>query len=83
MFERKQDEVASKKSKTDSQFKIVAKRDSVLIPNAGHESGLIHKQAEREAAAQEGETWHSKAFSIVNPIPAANVAPHTDASRQQ
>ncbi|KAF8749124.1 hypothetical protein RHS01_10322 [Rhizoctonia solani] len=46
MFERKKDEASSKASKTDSQFKIVSKRDSVLIPNAGHESGWINKQAD-------------------------------------
>jgi len=82
MFERKQDEAASKKSKSNSQFKVVAKRDSVLLPNTGHEAGWINKQAEREAAAQEGEGWHSKAFSIINPVSASGVAPHTDASRQ-
>jgi hypothetical protein len=65
MFERKKDEASSKASKTDSQFKIVSKRDSVLIPNAGHESGWINKQADREAAVKEGEGWKSKAFTIV------------------
>ncbi|CAE6364948.1 unnamed protein product [Rhizoctonia solani] len=65
MFERKKDEASSKASKTDSQFKIVSKRDSVLIPNAGHESGWINKQADREAAARDGEGWKSKAFTIV------------------
>ncbi|CAE6470084.1 unnamed protein product [Rhizoctonia solani] len=65
MFERKKDEASSKASKTDSQFKIVSKRDSVLIPNAGHESGWINKQADREASAKEGEGWKSKAFTIV------------------
>lgn len=82
MFEKKQDEVASKTSKKDSQFKIVAKRDSVLLPNAGYEGGWINKQAEREAAAGEGQSWHSKAFSIINPVKASTVKPHTDASRQ-
>ncbi|KAG8928965.1 hypothetical protein FRC02_006163 [Tulasnella sp. 418] len=81
MFERKQEEVASKKGKTDSQFKIVAKRDSVLIPNAGHESGLINRQAERASAAQEGEGWRSKAFSIINPAHGTAANTHTDASR--
>ncbi|KAJ1306987.1 hypothetical protein OPQ81_007967 [Rhizoctonia solani] len=65
MFERKRDEASSKASKTDAQFKIVSKRDSVLIPNAGHESGWINKQADREASAREGEGWKSKAFTIV------------------
>jgi hypothetical protein len=76
MFERKQDEAksaASIASKRDSQFKIVAKRDSVLIPQ-GHESGWINRQAERQAAANEGEGWKSKAFSIVNPPHATTTA---------
>lgn len=85
LFERKQEEVASGKGsvhhKSGSQFKIVSKRDSTIIPNAGHESGWINKQAEREAAVGEGETWHSKAFSIVNPTTSSTVTPHTDASR--
>jgi hypothetical protein len=69
MFERNQDEAASKKEsvkKSDAHFKVVAKRDSVLLPQ-GHESGWINKQAEREAAANQGEGWKSKAFSIINP----------------
>jgi len=73
MFERKQDEAASKKEsikKSDAQFKIVAKRDSVILPQ-GHESGWINKQAERETAANQGEGWKSKAFSIINPDRAA------------
>lgn len=69
MFERKQNEAASKKDsikQSDAQFKIVAKRDSVIIPQ-GHESGWINKQAEREVAAGQGDGWKSKAFSIINP----------------
>ncbi|QRV89055.1 hypothetical protein RhiJN_17073 [Ceratobasidium sp. AG-Ba] len=65
MFERKKDEASTKASKTDSQFKIVSKRDSILIPEAGHEGGWINKQADREAAAKDGQGWKSKAFSIV------------------
>jgi len=65
MFERKKDEASMKTAKTDAQFKLVSKRDSVLIPDAGHESGWINKQADREAAAKTGEGWKSKAFSIV------------------
>ncbi|CUA74610.1 putative protein C32A11,02c [Schizosaccharomyces pombe 972h-] [Rhizoctonia solani] len=65
MFERKKDEASSKTSKADSQFRIVSKRDSVLIPNAGHESGWINKQADREAAINDGQGWKSKAFTIV------------------
>ncbi|CAE7147721.1 unnamed protein product [Rhizoctonia solani] len=65
MFERKKDEASSKTSKADSQFRIVSKRDSVLIPEAGHESGWINKQADREAAINDGEGWKSKAFTVV------------------
>lgn len=83
MFERRKEEAAQKKDEktADARFQIVAKRDSVIIPNAGHEAGYINKQAERQAAAGEGTGWHSKAFSIINPIPASSVEPHADASR--
>ncbi|KAG8861957.1 hypothetical protein FRB96_002400 [Tulasnella sp. 330] len=83
MFERRKEQAAAKKDEktSDARFQVVAKRDSVIIPNAGHESGYINKQAEREAAASEGQGWHSKAFSIINPIQASSVSPHTDASR--
>ncbi|KDQ18076.1 hypothetical protein BOTBODRAFT_155126 [Botryobasidium botryosum FD-172 SS1] len=68
LFKRKSDEAtttASRKSSSrDSTFKLVAKRDSVILPE-GHESGWINRQAERADAAQDGEGWHSKAFSIV------------------
>lgn len=41
----------------------MAKRDSVLIPH-GHESGWVHKQAEKEAAAKSGEGWKSPAYVL-------------------
>ncbi|CAE7204228.1 unnamed protein product [Rhizoctonia solani] len=65
VFERKKDEASSKTSKTDSQFRIVSKRDSVLIPEAGHESGWINKQADREAAINDGEGWKGNVFTVV------------------
>ncbi|CAE7210603.1 unnamed protein product [Rhizoctonia solani] len=65
MFKGKKDEASFNASKNDSQFRIVPKRNSVLIPEAGHESGWTNKQADREAAINDGESWKSKAFTVV------------------
>jgi len=40
----------------NSQFKVVAQRDSEILPQQGHSSGW---------AAGTGESWHSNAFTIV------------------
>lgn len=68
LFERKADDAASKaeskKSRSDAQFKIVNKRDSVIVPQ-GHESGWLNKVADRDALAQQGDGWKSPAFNIV------------------
>lgn len=67
MFQRKKDEAASVKSKANdshAQFKVVSKRDSVIV-NAGHPSGWINRTAEREESALKGTEWRSEAFSIV------------------
>lgn len=69
LFQRKKDEGASKaestKSARNSQFKVVAKRDSVILPDQGHPAGWVNRQQERADAAKEGNEWRSKAFSIV------------------
>jgi len=44
-----------------SQFKVVAKRDSALLPEYGHPSGWATKAQERAEAAASGESWHSDA----------------------
>ena len=54
MFQRKKDETASVKSKADSHFKVVAKRDSVLLPAHGHPAGWVNRQSERAEKAKEG-----------------------------
>lgn len=51
----------TKKGKHQSQFRIVSKRDSMLLPEEGYEKGWIQKQAERDVAATQGEGWKSKA----------------------
>ncbi|THH03681.1 hypothetical protein EW145_g6091 [Phellinidium pouzarii] len=69
LFQRKKDEAGSKaesaRSARGSQFKVVAKRDSVLIPDQGHPAGWVNRQQERAEMATEGSEWRSKAFSIV------------------
>ena len=47
------------------QFKVVAKLDSALLPEAGHKSGWVNKQQDRADAAVKGRDWRSEAFKIV------------------
>ncbi|KAI0707522.1 hypothetical protein C8T65DRAFT_216076 [Cerioporus squamosus] len=68
MFQRKQDEAQSVRSKADekgSHFKIVSRRDSALLPQQGHPAGWVNRTQEREDAAMRGKDWRSDAFSIV------------------
>ena len=66
-FQRKKEEaevstVSEKGSERKSQFKVVAKRDSAILPQHGHESGWATKAQERAEAAGTGESWHSDAY---------------------
>ncbi|EJD40905.1 hypothetical protein AURDEDRAFT_153456 [Auricularia subglabra TFB-10046 SS5] len=68
--------VSSVKSKRESKFKIVPRRESMLLPDQGHESGWSRIQYEKEELAKQGDGWRSNAFSIVpksgtNPAPTA------------
>ncbi|KDQ55295.1 hypothetical protein JAAARDRAFT_159347 [Jaapia argillacea MUCL 33604] len=72
LFQRKKEDASdaksraeSKKNERGSQFKVVSKRDSVLIPEGGHPSGWVNRTSERAEAAVKGESWHSEAFTIV------------------
>ena len=56
-----------KKEEKNAQFKVVSKRDSVLLPEQGHPAGWVNRQQERADAAKEGQEWRSKAFSIIQP----------------
>lgn len=69
-FQRKKDDAEEAGSvkgadHRKSQFKVVAKRDSAILPQHGHESGWATKAQERAEAAGTGENWHSDAFAIV------------------
>jgi len=69
MFAKNTDEAASKassiKEKRESKFKIVPRRESMLLPEQGHQSGWSRIQHDKEAEVQNGEGWRSEAFSIV------------------
>jgi len=63
---KKKDAESVKSSKEGSgQFKIVAKRDSTLLPDQGHPSGWVNRQQERANAAVKGSEWRSEAFNVV------------------
>ncbi|KAI0296913.1 hypothetical protein B0F90DRAFT_1953317 [Multifurca ochricompacta] len=67
-FQRKKEDVeespSAKTAERKSQFKVVAKRDSAILPEHGHPSGWATKAQERAEAAVAGEGWHSDAFTI-------------------
>lgn len=52
----------TKSAKRSSTFKIVATRDSMVIPEAGHEKGWIRKASEKDDTAKQGEGWKSSAY---------------------
>ncbi|KAI9441016.1 hypothetical protein H4582DRAFT_2097701 [Lactarius indigo] len=54
-----------KTAERKSQFKVVAKRDSAILPQLGNPSGWVTKVQERAEAAGTGESWHLDAFAIV------------------
>lgn len=65
LFKRNKDQgadVASKAStKSASQFKVVSKRDSAILPEAGHPSGWANRAQDRNDAAHVGDGWKSEA----------------------
>jgi hypothetical protein len=63
--ERTVSRATSKAEKRNSKFKIVPKRESMLLPDVGHEKGWIRKASEKDDKATEGEGWKSSAFSIL------------------
>jgi len=67
IFQKKKEESSSSAStKTrESHFKVVAKRDSLLLPETGHPAGWVTRVAEREELAHTGDGWKSEAFNIV------------------
>ena len=48
-------------SKTHSQFKVVAKRDSALMPQTGHPTGWANRVQDKVEAAKHGQDWRSDA----------------------
>ena len=71
LFQSKKEEASETasraKSSRSSQFKVVSKRDSVLLPDQGNPAGWVNRQQQRAEAAKEGEEWRSKAFSVIQP----------------
>ncbi|KAF7791135.1 hypothetical protein EIP86_002146 [Pleurotus ostreatoroseus] len=71
MFKRKKDAAEGKAEsvrsgrESASQFKIVSKRDSAIMPDKGYPGGWVNRTTEREETALKGEAWRSEAFDIV------------------
>lgn len=53
---------STKSVKRNSTFKIVPKRESMILPDVGHERGWIRKAGEKDDLATEGEGWKSSAY---------------------
>jgi hypothetical protein len=68
IFQKKKEETTSVGSTRhrESHFKVVAKRDSLLLPETGHPAGWVNRAAEREELAHKGDNWKSQAFDIVS-----------------
>lgn len=68
IFQKKKEETASTTSTRhrESHFKVVAKRDSLLLPETGHSAGWVTRAAEREELAHQGDSWKSEAFNVVS-----------------
>jgi Protein of unknown function (DUF4449) len=56
--------VSASSAERKSHFKVVAKRDSAILPKHGHPSGWATKVQERAEAALTGESWHSDAYVL-------------------
>jgi hypothetical protein len=69
MFQKKKEETASTASAKshNSQFKVVSKRESAILPDTGHPSGWVNRASEIAGSAGEGKEWRSTAFAIVPP----------------
>ncbi|KAF8580268.1 hypothetical protein K439DRAFT_1357420 [Ramaria rubella] len=66
LFKRQNDEAKKEKGnangeRSHSQFKVVAKRDSMLLPEMGNPHGWINRQQEIVDSAEQGPEWRSKA----------------------
>lgn len=60
--ERSHTRAASAKSeRRNSKFRVVPKRESMLLPDVGYEKGWMRKIGETDDKATEGEGWKSSA----------------------
>jgi hypothetical protein len=54
--------VGASSAERKSHFKVVAKRDSSILPKHGHPSGWAGKAQERAEVAATGDSWRSDAY---------------------
>ncbi|KAI0940432.1 hypothetical protein AcW1_003630 [Taiwanofungus camphoratus] len=62
---RNSDKAQSKSDEKNSQFKVVARPEKEILPQAGHPAGWVNRTQERQEVATKGEEWRSDAFNIV------------------
>ena len=65
MFQRNKDAtkgtVRGKAEDRQAHFKVVSRRESAIIPQAGHPSGWANRVQEKKETAESGEDWRSDA----------------------
>lgn len=65
MFKRHKDaakgSVRGKAEDRQAHFKVVSRRDSAIIQQAGHPSGWANRIQEKKEAAEGGKDWRSDA----------------------
>ena len=62
LWNKQTSEISSIRPKRDSGFRVVPKRESMLLPDQGHKRGWIRRQAEKDVEAAEGDGWRSEAY---------------------
>lgn len=65
MKEKKKDASATVKAPSGGHVKIGHNTSDLLIPDAGHPSGIANRTTEMENVAGQGKDWRSEAFNIV------------------
>lgn len=58
---RNSDKAQSKGDEKNSQFKVVARPEKEILPQAGHPAGWVNRTQERQEVATKGEEWRSDA----------------------
>jgi hypothetical protein len=59
MFQKKEETSSAVSKHRDSQFKVVSKRESAILPDTGHPAGWVNRVSDRMKIAEKGNEWRS------------------------